>query len=392
LLALGLALVASSVDALVYGRDDALMMLGTLGPIGAATILGVELLLRRRARLGGLRRQLSLVGAIAVGQLLVMVALYVGLMFVSPADAFFTAVVAVYAGVIAVCAARLLARRMLDDVDQLRGGLAAVAEGERSPAIAVDGGDELAELAREIEAMAARLASEEQARAAAESARRDLVASVSHDLRTPLTSLRLLCDALSDGVVDAARRQEYLTRIDTHVRALSGLIDDLFELSRLQAGEVRWTMERVPLADLLSETVDAMRPQAEARSIAMRAELASDLEVAEANPEQIQRVLFNLIQNALRHTPADGSVTVRAQAADGTVEIEVADTGQGIAESERERVFEAFFTGRGGEARSADAGTGLGLAISRAIVEAHGGRIWLADAARGTRIRFSIPR
>jgi signal transduction histidine kinase len=104
-------------------------------------------------------------------------------------------------------------------------------------------------------------------------------------------------------------------------------------------------------------------------------------------PEQIQRVLFNLIQNAIRHTPADGSVTVRAEVAGGAVQVEVADTGTGIAEADRERIFEAFFQGG---ARS-NGSAGLGLAISRAIVEAHGGRIWLGPSADGTSIRFTLP-
>ena len=109
--------------------------------------------------------------------------------------------------------------------------------------------------------------------------------------------------------------------------------------------------------------------------------------VAQANAEKVQRVLFNLIQNAIRHTPADGSVTVRARAAGGGVEVEVADDGEGIPAGDGERVFEAFY--RGDAARGED-GAGLGLAISRAIVEAHGGRIWLEDGSPGTRVHFTL--
>jgi len=123
--------------------------------------------------------------------------------------------------------------------------------------------------------------------------------------------------------------------------------------------------------------------------VAVRADLSAPLHPSVGNHEQLQRVLFNLIQNAIHHTPPDGSVTVRAQDVDGGVEIEVADTGQGIAPEQRERVFEPFF--RGDASRTAP-GAGLGLAISRAIVEAHGGRIWLEPAApRGTRVRFTLP-
>ena len=138
------------------------------------------------------------------------------------------------------------------------------------------------------------------------------------------------------------------------------------------------------------ETVDAMRAQAEAGSVSMHAELPDDLEAAHANPEQIQRVLFNLIQNAIRHTPADGSVTVRASSAPDKVEVEVLDTGEGIPDRDRERIFEAFVQGSDRQARS-DGSAGLGLAISRAIVEAHGGRIWIGEARVGTSVRFSLP-
>jgi signal transduction histidine kinase len=119
-------------------------------------------------------------------------------------------------------------------------------------------------------------------------------------------------------------------------------------------------------------------------------DVPGDLALARAAPEQIQRVLFNLIQNAIRHTPADGSVTVRAAAAGGDVQVEVADTGSGIADDDRERVFDAFFQGGVSAARS-NGSAGLGLAISRAIVEAHGGRIWLEPSVAGTSVRFTLP-
>jgi signal transduction histidine kinase len=131
-----------------------------------------------------------------------------------------------------------------------------------------------------------------------------------------------------------------------------------------------------------------MRVEAQAKGVQVAAELVPLPRPARADPEKLQRVLFNLIQNAIRHTPADGSVTVRAEPAGEWVEIEVADTGEGIDSAARERVFDPFV--RGDESRP-DGGAGLGLAISRAIVEAHGGRIWLADSDIGTRVRFVIP-
>jgi signal transduction histidine kinase len=236
-------------------------------------------------------------------------------------------------------------------------------------------------------ALAVRLAMEERSRRQIEEARRQMVAAVSHDLRTPLASLRLLVEAIDDGVATGETRERYLGEMRTHVEALTALIDDLFELSRIEAGEISWTMRQVELRGLIDDTVAAMRASAEARGVALSADLPSHEVLAEANAEKVQRVLFNLIQNAIRHTPADGSVTVKARNAGGGVEIEVADEGEGIAPADGERVFDAFY--RGDESRSED-GAGLGLAISRAIVEAHGGRIWLDDGAPGTRVHFTL--
>jgi signal transduction histidine kinase len=282
-------------------------------------------------------------GALAIGQLVVIVALADAFMVVEPNDAIVFTGIAVYCAAVALFVGRILARRVSE-----------------------------------------RLAAEEHAR-------RSLIAAVSHDLRTPITSLKLLVEAVDDEVVSEDARKEYLARLSTHLQALSALIDDLFELSRLETGDIRWSMEQVRLEDLVSETVAAMTPAAEAKQVAVRAELAGDLVPASANPEQIQRVLFNLIQNAIRHTPADGSVVVRAEPRAGGVEIEVADTGEGIADADRALVFDPFFQG-GARAARTDGGAGLGLAIARAIVEAHGGRIWLDDAMpSGTAVRFSLP-
>lgn len=235
--------------------------------------------------------------------------------------------------------------------------------------------------------LAVRQSMEERMRRQVEDARRGLVAAASHDLRTPLASLRLLVEAVDDGVA-GEDRDRYLSEIRTHVAVLSDLIDDLFELSRIEAGDISWTMRRVELGDLIGDTVAAFRTSAEERGVHLAAELPDDKVVAEADAEKVQRVLYNLIQNAIRHTPADGSVTVRAKGGPSGVEVEVADSGEGIPAGQNERVFDAFY--RGDTARDGD-GAGLGLAISRAIVEAHGGRIWLEDARPGTVVRFTLP-
>ncbi len=390
------ALVAGVAVAVApdYGLQPAVETVVLLLGVGGFALAAAHVVARRRRALGRLGRQFSLGVAIAVGQILVVVVAIAALMFVSDENAVMIAVLVAFSGVIAVRAAQLVSAGVLRDVEAVRDGLIAVGEGERSMRIETSSRDELAELAEAANSMIERLAAEERARDAAEAARRDLVVAVSHDLRTPITSLRLLAEAVGDDIVDAQTRRRYLDTMTTHIHALGALIDDLFELSRLEAGDIEWSVERVALDELIGETVAAMRVQAEAKRVAVVADVAHDLAPARANPEKVQRVLFNLIQNAIRHTPADGSVTVRAEPIAQSVQIEVADTGTGIAPDEYARVFEPFFRG-GSEAARTRNGAGLGLAISRAIVEAHGGRIWLEGAAgdrAGTRVRFSLPR
>ncbi len=394
-LALGCALLVAATVLAVYDLQGALVTLAILAPLGIATVAATRALLAHRERFGSLRRQALIIGALAFAPLALTLVLFVELMFVSDHDALLTAAMGVYGALLGLWATRLLSNRVMDDVDALRAGLEAVGAGERELDLKVGGDDELAQVAREVEAMVARLAAAEARREDADAARRSLIAAVSHDLRTPVTALRLLADAVDDEVGDPETRREYVRRLGVHVRALGALIDDLFELTRIEAGEVTWTMQQVQIAELVEETVAAMAPAASAGGISVRAEIDPALAPATANPERIQRVLFNLIQNAIRHTPADGSVTVRAASSGSTVEIEVADTGEGFAPGDRERVFEAFVQG-GDRSSRTDGSAGLGLAISRAIVEAHGGRIWVVDEPGvdgddGARVRFSLP-
>jgi signal transduction histidine kinase len=372
------AALAAAIVWPVYGTHDALVTAAMVAAISTAGLGAAHLLAGHGSR-RPLRTRFVVVVAIAVGVILAAVLAAADLMFVSNHDALVVGAFVLAAALVALRAAHVASSRLVAEVAAIRDVLRAVGAGEREPRAAAGAASELAELAAEANTMIERLS-------AAESARRGLVASISHDLRTPMTSLRLMVDAIEDDLVDAETRERYLATMRTHVAALGAMIDDLFELSRLEAGDLEWSMRQVALGDLVEETVAAMRVEAEARGVAVAAEL-SHLS-ARGDPERLQRVLFNLIHNAIRHTPADGSVTVRAEAAGDWVEVEVADTGEGIAASERERVFEPFVRG---EASRPQGGAGLGMAISRAIVEAHGGRIWLADSEVGTSVRFVIP-
>lgn len=220
-----------------------------------------------------------------------------------------------------------------------------------------------------------------------------LIAGVSHDLRTPLTSLRLLVDALRDGIIGPEERAAATERMRTQIDLLTVLTEDLFELARLQTGDINWSFDRVCLPELVADAVSAMHAQADQRSVVVRNEIASSLDDVNANPEKVRRVLFNLMGNAIRHTPRDGTITISAERVNGSVELEVADTGAGIAHNDQDRIFDAFIQGNGATP-GGNGACGLGLAISRAIIEAHGGRIWLADPGApgtGARVRFSLP-
>jgi signal transduction histidine kinase len=375
--AIGLATCVSAAALPVYGVDAFVECVEILAPLGAITALLADTLASGRTRIGGLRRQIGLLAAIAVTQLAVAVALFVRLMVFSARDAFFMALVVAYAALAALAAARLLSRRALADLDAVSDALHQVGEGRRGLTIDVHGGDELAALAADVEAMAAKLEAEERAR-------RQLVIAVSHDLRTPIASVQLIAEALADGVFEPMDARPQLDLMSTHIRALASLIDELFELTRLEAGDIPWSLEHVPVDDLLLDTVDAMGPHAHAVGLTLRVERPGGELSVHANPAQIQRVLFNLIHNAIRHTPRGGHIAVHARRrSDTTVQIDVRDDGEGIADDDRERVFAPF-------ARGSNGASGLGLAIARAVVEAHGGRIWAAPSPRGAHVCFTL--
>jgi signal transduction histidine kinase len=392
LLLLGIgAAAAAGVTALAHGASHALAAAAFFALCGAPVLALSHLLAPQRRHLGSLSKQFGAGVALVFGMVLVGVGGVAVLMLISPEDAYVLATLLAFAGALAVYSSWLLTRGIRDDIETVRDALRAVGDGDSGPiSIATGGRDEIAELARAAEEMSRRLSEQEARRDISERARKDLIAAVSHDLRTPLTSLQLLAQGIDDGLIDpASGEQSYAEEMAFHVSSLSAMVDDLFELTRLEAGDVQWSIQRVRLDELVGETVEAMRAQAAAKGIAVEARVEDDLVAVEANPEKLQRVLFNLIQNAIRHTPQDGSVTVAAESAGQAIEVEVADTGSGIPAAERERVFEPFF--RGDASRGAG-GSGLGLSICRAIVEVHGGRIWLAGTETGTKVRFTVPR
>jgi signal transduction histidine kinase len=264
-----------------------------------------------------------------------------------------------------------------------------LAEGDLGVRIEPHGQDELAHLATAFNNMASRLEHAFERQRALEASRRELVAAVSHDLRTPLATTRAMVEAVDDGVVaEPSEVRRYLRLINREIQRLSRLIDDLFEMSQLEGGAVELNLEPVDVGATLAETIAAYEAQARERDIEMTCAIVQPAPRLTADPTRLDRLLRNLVDNALRHTPPGGQIELCARATDGSVELLVNDSGPGIAPGERERVFDRFYRGERSRVRSeqvdpAAAGSGLGLAIARGLVEAHKGQIWVDTSALG---------
>src|SRR5439155_15476399 len=204
-----------------------------------------------------------------------------------------------------------LAQALAQRVTELHRGARALAGGDLAARVDAGGGDELAALAAEFNRMAAQLAAADDQRGRMESTRRELIAAISHDLRTPLASLRVMTEALADGLVeDPATTARYLATMRGQIGHLSSLIDDLFELAQIDAGALRLELQRASLADLVSDAIEGMRPQAAAKGVRLEGSVAPGIGPALIAPQKIERVLYNLVTNAVRHTPAGGSVMI----------------------------------------------------------------------------------
>jgi signal transduction histidine kinase len=257
------------------------------------------------------------------------------------------------------------------------------------PSVVLPG--ELARVAEELADTSHQLEESRSRERALEASRRELVAWVSHDLRTPLAGIRAMAEALEDRVVDDATTVErYHRTMRVEADRLSGLVDDLFELSRIHAGTLRLELERASLVDLVSDAIAAASGVAEAKRVRVEGRVLDRVpEIRLATPE-MARVLRNLLENAIRHTPGDGTVSVEAGVEGDHAYVAVRDACGGIPEADLDRVFEVAF--RGETARTpGDGGGGLGLAIARGIVEAHQGEISVSNEGPGCLFRVVLP-
>ena len=351
--------------------------------------------LSMRLGLASVQVKIALTFALGLGITLLNI-LFVSIpMFISAHDSGLLVVLLFFATLVAFGFGQLMSRSITGGLEDLAHTAEKISLGDRESRVLVQSGDEVEMVAGAFNRMVQRLGEMEAREKELELARRSLVASVSHDLRTPLTSLRAMVEAINDGIVtDEATVRRYLSLIQLEIQNLSHLVDDLFELTQLDAGAVDWTKEPGSLHDLISDTIESMQAQAAAKGVNLSGSVEPSVDPVLMNSLKIQRVLYNLVQNAIRHTPAGKQVSVSAHPSTGgkQVEVEIADAGDGIAPNDLPHVFEPFFRSEKSRARDGG-GAGLGLTISRGIVEAHGGTIDVkSEPGKGSRFRFTLPR
>jgi signal transduction histidine kinase len=315
------------------------------------------------------------------------------LMFASEHDLQLATVLLVFAGGIAIALGGFFASALTDRIDRLESVTRAIENGDLSARAAMPGRDEIAALARSFDQMADQLQEADSKQKQLDALRRDLVAWAGHDLRTPLSSIRLLVSALSDGMVsDPETVQQYLNQTKKQVGQLSSLVDDLFQISQLDAGGLLLHLEPASLSDLLSDTLESFSAQAKQKQITLSGSAAPGIDPVPMDVQYIGRVLNNLVSNALRYTPPDGAVTLHAEAVPTGISVSIRDTGDGILPEDLPHVFERFY--RGDLSRNhASGGAGLGLAIVKGIVEAHRGSIRVeSKRGHGTTFTFTLPK
>jgi two-component system, OmpR family, sensor histidine kinase SaeS len=338
-------------------------------------ILGLALAVALRL-LPSVRTQLAGLALLAVTLPLAAVFLSGWAMFHMGDDVKILAVAAASASV-AIAGSGIVAGSIARRIGRLRDASKAIAAGDLAARAEEDGPAELAELARSFNIMATELER-------LFDARRELVAWASHDLRTPIASLQAMLEAVEDGL---AEEGDYLPEIQHQVRTLSARVDDLFELARIDAGALTLELREAELGTLVDGCVRALTVEAALRGVRLETRAAQARALCE--PSKIERVVSNLVTNAIRHTPSDGAVAVVVERRADMVRVSVEDTGEGLEPGAERRMFDHFW--RGDRARSGE-GAGLGLAIARGLVEAHGGRIWAERrGGGGARVSFTLP-
>ncbi len=351
----------------------ALIVAGATLLVGVLAAVGLRRLPTLRWQLAGL--------AVLSGVLPLTAVLLSGVAMFESSHDLVTLAVIVASAAVALVAAFLLVRWIERPIERLREASSSLAAGDLSARASQEGPEELSELAASFNAMATHLEG-------LFDARRELVAWASHDLRTPLAAMQAMLEAVEDGLVPPER---YLPELREQTRLLGMLVNDLFELARIDAGALTLEIREASLDGLVRRCLSGLEAEAHAKRVTLDAEIPAATPSVRCAPDSVSRVLFNLVTNALRHTPTDGSVAVRVESGEREVVVAVEDTGSGFPPETVGRAFDRFW--RGDRARTrGQAGAGLGLAIARGLVEAQGGRIWAENRPDGgARITFTLP-
>lgn len=343
---------------------------------------GALRLLRRRS----LTASITVVASVGVVAMLAGTLAVAWAMFLSAHDLTVVTLVVAMAAAVSLATALLLGRWVVARSRELAVAARSFGDGGDFAAPDAPATAELEELSRELAATSAKLAASRERERALETSRRELVAWISHDLRTPLAGLRAMAEALEDGV--AADPDRYLRQMRTDVERLNDMVGDLFELSRIHAGALPLAPARMSLYDLVSDALAGADPLAREHGVRLVGEQVEPVPV-EVDGKEMSRVLGNLLVNAIRRTPADGTVAVAAHRSPEGVVVSVSDACGGIPEEDLPRVFDTGW--RGTHARTPPAGAGLGLAIVRGIVEAHAGRATVHNIPGGCRFEVTLP-
>lgn len=366
-----------------------------LAVAGAGALLLGEVVLRtaRIERLGGVWLKLAIPPLLTAAVIALSVLALANAMFISPQDTTLLLVFLGFAVLVALMLAGTLAAEIARSIARVETGARRIAQGDYAFRVADDNTDarELRQLARWFNTMAGSVEEAFAQRERAEVERRRVLAALSHDLRTPLASVRAMIEAIDDGVAaDEQTVRRYQRAIRAEVRRLSQLIDDFFDLSRLESGALMLQRERLGIDDVISDALEAFHEQAARAGIRLEGRVDDGLPTVALDPRQIARALANLLQNALRHTAAGGAVIIRVRNQQSTgsghadLLVQVLDSGSGIAASDLPHIFEHAYRSDASRSRQVHtarqaecgSGAGLGLTIARGIVELHGGHIW----------------
>jgi signal transduction histidine kinase len=376
-------------------RQDLELLAIILTASGVGSLaLGALLIRWAGGRIGSVRLRVALASAVGLLVAVVNIVTTSALMFLNSHDLTLLLLLLAFSAVVSLAFAYAVGGSLTAQVGQLSSAAHRLAEGELSARVGTHGADEIGQLAASFDHMAEQLEAAFERQRRLEAGRRELISAVSHDLRTPLATTRAMVEALADGVVtERADVTRYLGLILREIQHLSRLIDDLFELSQIDSGTLRLHCSVVDLVQLVGDTVAAYQAPANERDIHLQHALDGPAPIS-ADPERLQRVLRNLLDNALRHTPPGGTIAIATSTTPSEVNVTVSDSGPGVDESDLERIFDSFYRVERSRRREegATSGAGLGLAIARGLVQAHHGRIWAERSAiGGMSVVISLP-